>query len=106
MMLKTRIRLFLAAALFCGLTAGANAQSSTQGAIGGTVFDATGAVIPKASVVIHRATTNADITVTTDDSGNFKAPLVEPGTYTVTVSAPGFGGYRADSVTVQVGPAD
>jgi hypothetical protein len=79
------------------------AQSTTQGAIGGTVYDPTGAVIPNATVRIHNDGTNAESTVTADASGNFNAPLLEPGTYTVTIAAPGFEGYAAKSVTVQVG---
>ena len=88
-----------AAALF---TISGLSQSSTQGAIGGTVFDATSAVVGKATIVIHNDATANDITVTADDSGNFRAPLVEPGTYTVTVKAAGFGEYRARQVIVQV----
>src|SRR5271156_878006 len=79
------------------------AQSSTQGAIGGTVFDATDAVLSKAKVTIHNDGTNAAIVVTADESGYFKAPLLEPGTYTVTIAANGFKEYRADKVIVQVG---
>jgi outer membrane receptor protein involved in Fe transport len=78
------------------------AQSSTQGAIGGTVFDSTGAVIGNASVIIRNDATNAQNLVKSDASGSFNAPLVEPGTYTVTISAPGFEGYRAGKVIVQV----
>jgi Carboxypeptidase regulatory-like domain/TonB-dependent Receptor Plug Domain len=78
-------------------------QSSTQGAIGGTVFDATGAVVPKATVNIRNDGTNAVISTTADESGYFKAPLLEPGTYTVTVTSGGFSEYRAKSVIVQVG---
>jgi hypothetical protein len=81
----------------------AMAQSTTQGAISGTVFDATGAAIGKATVTIHNDATNAEQTVTADDSGNFIAPLVEPGTYTVTISASGFGTVTDDNVIVQVG---
>ena len=62
-------------------------QSSTQGAIGGTVFDTTDAVVPKAAVTIHNDATNAEIHLAADESGFFKAPLVEPGTYTVTIGA-------------------
>jgi hypothetical protein len=79
------------------------AQSTTQGAIGGTVFDKTEATIPKASITVHNDGTNAEIHLITDESGYFKAPLLEPGTYTVTVTAPGFGKYRATTVIVQVG---
>jgi len=79
------------------------AQSSTQGAIGGTVFDATDAIVPKASVTIHNVATNAEIHLSVDESGYFKAPLLEPGTYTVTIVAGGFKDYRASNVIVQVG---
>ena len=42
--------LFLAVCL--GLASRANAQSATQGAVGGTIFDINGAAIPNASVSI------------------------------------------------------
>ncbi|MFT4113712.1 TonB-dependent receptor domain-containing protein [Silvibacterium sp.] len=81
----------------------AMAQSTTQGAIAGTVEDASGAVIGGANVVLHNDGTNAEIKLTTDASGYFKAPLVNPGTYTVTITASGFGTYNANSVAVTVG---
>jgi len=83
----------------------ANAQSTTQGSIAGTVFDTTNAVVSGATIVIHNDGTNAEITLTSDDSGYYKAPLVEPGTYTVTVTAKGYGGYKATKVIVQVSQA-
>jgi outer membrane receptor protein involved in Fe transport len=85
------------------LTSFAFAQSTTQGAIAGTVQDASNAVISGAVVTLHNNGTNAEIKLTTDSSGYFKAPLVEPGTYTVTISAPGYGEYSADTVAVTVG---
>ncbi|HEY4008612.1 MAG TPA: TonB-dependent receptor [Acidobacteriaceae bacterium] len=78
------------------------AQSTTQGAISGTVFDPTGAAIPGAKVLIHNNATNAEETLTTDSAGFYKAPLLPPGTYTVTISAPGFTQARADNVTTEV----
>ena len=78
------------------------AQTSTQGAIGGTVEDATGAVVGSASVRIHNDATNAEVVLTSDSSGFFKAPLLEPGNYTVTVTSPGFSGFKTD-VLVSVG---
>jgi outer membrane receptor protein involved in Fe transport len=79
------------------------AQSTTQGAIGGTVEDASGAVVAKATVTIRNDGTNSEVIVVSDASGYFKAPLLEPGTYTVTVAAPTFGDYRTKDVVVQVG---
>jgi hypothetical protein len=81
----------------------ANAQSTTEGAIAGTVEDATGAIVPGAAVVIHNNGTNFDHTLTSDASGYFKVPLLEPGTYTVTITGTGFSAYKANEVTVQVG---
>ena len=99
-MRKIKIFLLLAAV---GLTASPlHGQSSTQGAIGGTVFDTTDAVVPKATVTIHNDATNAEIHLAADESGFFKAPLVEPGTYTVTIGAPGFKEFKEDKVLVQV----
>lgn len=80
-----------------------HAQSTTQGSIAGTAEDPSGAVVGNAGVTIHNMATNATIQVTADGSGYFKAPLLEPGTYTVSVTAPGFAPYRADNVIVVVG---
>ena len=95
-----RITAFAAAAM---LSASAFAQSTTQGALAGTVEDPTEAVIPSAAITVHNDGTNATIHLTADQSGYFKVPLLEPGTYTVTVVAPGFGEQTSKGVVVQVG---
>ena len=79
-----------------------HAQSMTQGAISGTVFDATGAAVPKATVLIHSDSTAADLSLTTGDSGEFRAPQLAPGIYTVTITASGFGTQKQNGVVVQV----
>jgi outer membrane receptor protein involved in Fe transport len=80
-----------------------HAQSTTEGAIAGTVVDPTGAVVSSAAVTLHSDATNAEIKLTGDGSGYFKAPLVPPGIYTVTITATGFASYKATGVTVTVG---
>jgi len=87
-------------AILCVTTSIMLAQSTTQGAIGGTVFDPTGAVIGNATVSIHNDATNAMQTLHTDASGFFKAPLLEPGTYTVSVVSPGFSEFRTTAQVV------
>ena len=94
--------LAIAATLCTGLAMGASAQNMTQGAISGTVFDPTDAAIPNATVRIHNDGTNADVTLTTNESGFFKAPALAPGTYTVTIEAAGFGTVRTSQVVVEV----
>lgn len=79
------------------------AQSTTQGAISGSVLDTSGASIPGATVTINNTATGFTEKVIADASGFFKAPLLEPGTYTVTINSPNFANYRADNVLVVVG---
>src|SRR5437763_15928557 len=85
------------------LSAIALAQSTTEGAIGGTVYDAAGAVVPNAVVVVHNNGTNAEHRVTTDPSGYFRVRQLQPATYTVTVTSQGFAPYKSEHVIVQVG---
>jgi len=80
-----------------------HAQTTTEGAIAGTVVDPSGGAIPGASIILHNDGTNAEIKMTTDAAGYFKAALVPPGTYTVTATATGFGVYTAKTVPVTVG---
>src|SRR5580698_9516661 len=103
MLMKKTTMVALSIALLCAFATVTLAQSSTQGAIGGTVVDSTGAVIAAAKITIHNTATNAEQVVTSDSSGNFIAPLVEPGTYKVTIAAAGFGTETENNVIVQVG---
>jgi hypothetical protein len=85
----------------CAVTAGA--QSTTEGAIAGTVEDVSGALVPGATVTVHNNGTNFDHVLKADAQGFFKVPLLEPGRYTVTIQVAGFSPYKASDVVVQVG---
>jgi len=89
-----------AAMVFAGA---ARAQSTTQGAIAGTVEDSSEAVIANADITIHNDGTDAEQHLKSDASGYFIAPLLEPGSYTVTFTAANFGAVVDKSVLVQVG---
>src|SRR3989442_6968164 len=60
------------------------------GRILGSVKDATGAVIPGATVSIIDKERGLARTVTSDEAGLYNAPTLTPGTYTVRVEFPGF----------------
>jgi hypothetical protein len=63
---------------------------STQGTILGTVRDASGAVVPNATVKVTDIDAGVTRTDTTDSSGNYQALNLNPGHYTVEVSANNF----------------
>jgi Carboxypeptidase regulatory-like domain/TonB-dependent Receptor Plug Domain len=98
-------RIAILFSLCASLTMQVRGQSTTSGAIAGTVFDTANTVVANASVLIHNDATNAETQLKTDNSGYYKAPLLEPGTYTVSVSGEGFAAFRANNVTVLVGEA-
>jgi hypothetical protein len=82
---------------------GTFAQSTTDGAIGGTVMDSSGAAVPNAKVTVKNNGTNAEETAMTDDTGYFRVGKLQPGNYTVSVAAQGFAPFTAQQVIVQVG---
>src|SRR5713226_2709337 len=79
------------------------AQSTTDGAIGGTVMDPSGAAVPNAKVTVKNTGTNAEEIVMTDDTGYFRVGKLQPATYSVSVDAQGFALFKAEKVIVQVG---
>jgi hypothetical protein len=79
------------------------AQSTTDGAIGGTVYDTHGAVVANAKVTVRNNGTNAEKTATTNDTGSFRITTLQSGAYTVTITQQGFAPYKAEQVIVQVG---
>lgn len=67
----------------------------------GRVTDASGAVIPAASVTVIDKETKVRVrTVETDDSGNYEIPELKQGTYQVQVERTGFTRFVADEVTL------
>ncbi len=79
------------------------AQSTTDGAIGGTVYDSNGAVVANAKVVVHNNGTNAEKEITTNEAGYYRIVNLPSGTYTLTINQQGFSAYKAEQVIVQVG---
>jgi len=60
------------------------------GTIDGTVTDASGAILPNATVTILNRLTNYQQTATTDSKGAFRLTNIPPNPYHVEVSAPNF----------------
>jgi len=58
--------------------------------LGGTVTDATGAVMPTVKVTATNTATGIVTNRETNTTGNYEFPSLQPGSYTVTASATGF----------------
>ena len=78
------------------------AAQETRGTILGTVRDASG-VVPGATVTITSLDTRGTQKLVTSDSGYFEAPLLQPGTYQVTVEMPGFKTLTQTDLVLAVG---
>ena len=71
---------------------------SNQGRIVGRVTDATGAIVPGATVLILNTETGIKRELETNSAGEYVAPNLNPGMYDVTASAPTFKTFRAAAV--------
>ena len=91
------------------------AQGSTKTTLSGVVVDASGGVIPGATVEVKNARTGVITNAITNSTGAFDVPALDPGFYNVSVALSGFktvvlkdvellsGTPRAVKVTLEVG---
>ncbi len=84
------IRTFLFLLFLFGAGTLAASSQSTLASIAGQVQDSSHAALPNASITLHRRESNTDRTFTADASGAYTALNLDPGTYDLTVTEPGF----------------
>ncbi|WP_348269884.1 carboxypeptidase-like regulatory domain-containing protein [Edaphobacter paludis] len=77
-----------------------HAQLSGKGTIQGTVTDPSGAIVPGATVKIVHNSTHTEHDQQTTGSGFYSVASLDPGVYTVTVTAPGFQAYSQENVNL------
>ena len=70
---------------------------STFGSVVGVVQDKTQAVVPGASVTIHRLEDNSTRSATSDQNGSFEFLNLKPGTYALSAQADGFSEFQIPS---------
>jgi hypothetical protein len=75
----------------------------TTGGLQGTVRDPSGAVIPKASVVLKGSSLAGAKELITDNSGYYRFSNLPPGEYTLTVVAMGFKTEKREGLKIEVG---
>ncbi|MGH9724677.1 MAG: carboxypeptidase regulatory-like domain-containing protein, partial [Candidatus Acidiferrales bacterium] len=89
-----------AVALFC---ASGSAWAQTSGEIRGVVQDASGAVVPGATVTVTLAGTGAARTVASEKDGSFDIPELPVGIYSLNAEAAGFKKFVVKNAEVSIG---
>jgi len=85
--MKKRFALSLAAVLMLLTAAYGQVVNAT---LGGTVSDPSGAFIARVTVTATNVNTGIMTTALTNEAGSYTFPSLQPGTYTVSATAPGF----------------
>src|ERR1700733_13189719 len=89
--------------LTCLFSASLRAQNISTAELHGTVHDPSGAVVPNAAITIDDPSKGFSRATTSDGAGNYQLLLLPPGTYEVTVTAPGFAKLTEKNVVLTVG---
>ena len=76
-----------------------------RASIVGTITDRSGAAVPDVQVMVVHEGTNTTMMVRTAESGNYSAPNLAPGSYTITAEKPGFSRAVIRTFVVQTGQA-
>ncbi len=74
----------------------------TSGNVAGTVYDPTGATVPSATIVVHNDATGVENTTTLTSAGDYRFENLPVGTYTISVTAPGFTKAEVKGLSVQL----
>jgi hypothetical protein len=101
--MRSIYRLIPAALLCLVLLPGAAFAQYENGSIVGTIHDGTGAAVPNAAVTITNTATNIATKEITNSDGEYEAPSLRVGVYTISASAPGFAETVAKNIAVSVG---
>jgi hypothetical protein len=100
---KRLLALAFAAALFVCPALNLDAQTAATGTITGTVTDSSGAIVPKADVVITDTDTGVTRTVATTDAGTYVATFLQPGHYEVVLGGGSFSKVDRKNLVLTVG---
>jgi Carboxypeptidase regulatory-like domain len=100
-----KVLTWAAALLFSVLlfSAHVNAQEAGTGNIQGTITDPTGSVVPNAALTLTEASTLVQHTTQSDSSGLYAFSNMVVGTYSLSVTAPGFERYIRTGNVLEVG---
>src|SRR5437870_9376502 len=96
--MKWGISLLLFVCLVAGTSYGQGGAS-----VQGSISDATGAVLPGATITVKNSGTAATVELVSDERGRYLLPVLQPGEYEIQASLPGFRTVSRRGVRLAVG---
>ncbi len=96
-------RRFVAPALALAAISAPLLAQTYRGSINGSILDVSGSSVPSASVIATNTGTGVTVRGSSTSAGEFLFGDLPLGTYTITVSAPGFATAKFDQITVSAG---
>ena len=83
-------------------TGGLYAQG-VEATLKGRVQDSSGAAVPAAKLDVKNTGTNRIVSTVSDTAGQYNVPFLQPGTYILTIEAPGFKKVVREGLSLSVG---
>jgi Carboxypeptidase regulatory-like domain/TonB dependent receptor-like, beta-barrel len=102
MRIKNSLSFAFALILFCVGVLQANAQEF-RASVAGQITDASGAVLPGATITARNVATNATYRTTSGEDGEYVLRNLDPGTYAFSVEKTGFRKLQREGIVLQVG---
>jgi Carboxypeptidase regulatory-like domain/TonB dependent receptor len=99
------VRLFFYVFLSALTLFASTSSAGTGGSVSGTVTDASGAIVAKATVTVKNLDTGISQTVATDAKGFYSFPAVAVGRYELEISNVAFRPYRRTNITIDANSA-
>ena len=96
------MKILISATLLCLMLCPVLSAQTTNASLGGTVADASGAVVPGASVTATRIDTGVETKAITNETGAYQFASLQPGRYRVTAEMAGFQKSTFDPVELNV----
>lgn len=89
-------------AVLCMMLSQTGQSQDFRATIVGRITDQSKAAIPAAQVNVKNLGTNEVYTITTNSEGNYKAPFLRPGSYSVSVEVKGFKKALRDNIEIVI----
>lgn len=100
---RTIIQSLAVVITFMGAALPAPAAAQNTGVIEGTVTDEQGAAMPGVLVVLKNTETGGERTLTTEASGTYRFPALQPGAYLLTTTLQGFTSEQIRDIVLTIG---